>query len=116
MNIWDRPIDSVLKTEKEKKLARWSEKFKKMIQIYPKIYKIYKIYKVNTKYQAAAGPAQAKGRAGPFVYLVYLVYLWIYLDHFFEFFGIFRPCSVVHWSESDTPIWRERERVTFIDV
>ena len=58
-------------------------------QIYPRYGNIYNI---NTKYQAAAGPAQAKGRAGLvfciyFVYLVYLVYLWIYLDHFFEFFG-----------------------------
>ena len=75
-------------------------------QIYPRYANIYNI---NTKYQAAAGPAQAKGRAGLvfciyFVYLVYLVYLWIYLDHFFEIFGIFRPGSVVHWSESDTPI------------
>ena len=32
-------------------------------QIYSKIYPKYQIYKLNTKYQAAAGRAQAQGRA-----------------------------------------------------
>ena len=52
-----------IKNRKGKKIGSVVRKIQKMIQIYPKIYKIYKIYKVNTKYQAAAGPAQAKGRA-----------------------------------------------------
>ena len=36
---------------------------------------------------AGLGPGRAGGRLVFCIYFVYLVYLWIYLDHFFEFFG-----------------------------
>ena len=50
---------------------------------------IYKISKINTKYQAAAGPAQGKGRAGPFcIYVVYFCIPLMYLDTFWYIVGI----------------------------
>ena len=73
---------------------------KKILKTYPNIFKyiqdiskISKMYKINTRYQAAAGPAQAKGRAE------YLI-LWIYLDIFryvLYLFGILCGISSVYF-------------------
>ena len=72
--VWQRPIDSVLKIIKIQKIGSVVRKFQKMIQIYPRI---YKIYKVNTKYQATAGPAQAKGRFT--LYMLYILEMFGYV-------------------------------------
>ena len=83
-------------------MALWSEKFQKMIQIYPKIYKIYKTYKVNTKGRARAGPGPRGPWLGPGRLPLGILYLlcisWIYLGYILDIFGyVFGIFLVYFW-------------------
>ena len=66
-------------------MKKKTREIRKYIQIY---LRYTNIFHINTKYQAAAGPAKAKGRAG-------LAYIWIYVDMYFCFAITYSKTKIV---------------------